>query len=960
MNRYKNIRAFLMYVLVCGLCMTPISMMVAAEIQEDVPSQSASEGAFVSQENNQDESVSREVEQEDAQQMPEQAVTESADQVPVEQQQQAQPSEQLSAQDDEQESAMSSVPTQENQKNGQRAVVQEHKKSKEQDVESAIKKIDKPVAQKSKASQKKDSISIHYEDEDLVNIINFFAAKQGVNIMLPQGGNAIKAKVTFKLENEVSVERAWHELLPMILDVAGYAIEPQEDIYVIVKTSKDIVREPMPVYIGVASKDLPATDQRIRYLYYLSNIKLTESSESEFTTILKELMPEDVLYKTDALANALLIVAKSSDIRSIMHIIEQLDQVTFQEKMEIVPLRHTAARVVADMFNEKILRPASEMNRYRLDARKKSEANYFSPFVKLIAEERTNSLIILGRQQAVDRVLEFIQEYIDVELETGQSILHVYKLQYLDAKEFAPTLQRIVESTRSGGTGQSKGSKGSGGSTERFFDEVVIIADRPTDAEALNYYGGNKLVIAARNDDWHEIKQLIEDLDTPQPQVIIEVLIADLTIEDQRALGNILRNPAKIPLPADIAFQSASYAGTVVQQLGGAQTIQADLLSGNALTSPPPPHSIPSTLLPGNAVLSLSDNDGSTWSLLRIAKSFTHTKILSHPYVIATNNQWAEVIVGETRLLRDEAGGTSGGAAVQKFKPISANLRINIRPRISMYGEREEHNGIVNMQVEVDISEFLPGSASNNARNSRVVHTNANVADGNILALGGLIRSTDSDGLSATPFLSQIPILGWLFKTRTANLGETNLTVFISPTIIEPRLRHGVSEYTQDYISLTKDYVKEGVLFDALRDPVTRWMFKTSSKIVDSIDDFVARDEFKVNVQERKKTKREIQVVQQKKDKHNNTINIAHNEPVKKSRNASVHERKKSGTQTTQVAQRVTEQYMSSAPGARASSQQKEQSPTTGFKQRLQQDENPFKSAGNAKSVGQKAAHLQS
>jgi Flp pilus assembly secretin CpaC len=90
--------------------------------------------------------------------------------------------------------------------------------------------------------------------------------------------------------------------------------------------------------------------------------------------------------------------------------------------------------------------------------------------------------------------------------------------------------------------------------------------------------------------------------------------------------------------------------------------------------------------------------------------------------------------------------------------------------------------------------------------------------------------------------LGRIPIIGWFFKQKKKDVTKTNLTVFISPTIIEPRLRSGVSEYTQDYIDVTKSSSR-GALFDSLRDPITHWFFREEIDTSKSIDTFVEKDE---------------------------------------------------------------------------------------------------------------------
>lgn len=697
-------------------------------------------------------------------------------------------------------------------------------------------------------------IAFQYDNEELVNVVNFIASQKGVNLLFPtKADEKLEGKLTWHLEKKVSVEKAW-QLLHTILDIAGYTLIPRPTCYEIVKISPATInREVVPLFVNIPPDQLPSGDTRIRYIYYLANLKSEAESEAELNGVLKSILPENASYKIDPATNALLLMGNGSDIRSAMMLVTHLDRPGFQERMEMIKLHYTQARMVADLFNNKILH-ANDTNRYRLDTKKPTEASYFSKHLKIIANERTNSLIVLGRTQALERIRNFINHYIDVEPDTGKSILHVYQLQYLDATTFAKVLENIVQSKGSEGLEQSTQDRKGATGPQRYFDEVIISIDSPPAgaddafadssgdndkalAKAAKYHGGNKLIIAARNDDWKRLKELIERLDQPSPQVLIEVLIADLTLDDSRALGTLFRNPAKIPMPGQVNFQSAQLPpGVMPDSFDDPTTIGAidngnstDLLRQFNNSNPrqdtgEPQISIPDLLSAGSTVLSLSDSDGKTWGITQILKLIDHTKILSHPHVISTNNQLAKIENTEIRVLEDQASGSQGGTIVQTRKQVPASLKVSIVPRISVSDTKDN---TVNLQVTISIDEYK--STSDNTRITREVRTIATVNTGDILALGGLIRSNESDSVGETPVLSQVPIIGWLFKRRTKTKARTNLTVFISPTIIQPRLRGGIGTYTQDYLNITKDYAGTEGIFGGLKDPITRWFFNEES-----------------------------------------------------------------------------------------------------------------------------------
>jgi general secretion pathway protein D len=700
-------------------------------------------------------------------------------------------------------------------------------------------------------------IVFRYDNENIITIINQLAALKNVNVVFPPG-DTLNVKVTLHIDQKITLSQAWN-ILNTLLDVADFFIVPQGSMIRIVKKTKEMSREPMPTYIGVHPHDLPDTDQPIRYLYYLANIKISDQPENELNGILKDLLPDNALFKADSVTNGLLLIAKATDIRAVMNIIMELDRIDFQEKVDIISLHHTDANTVADLIMSQLMKSESS-NPYRLDTKKAKEIPYFSGFTKIVPEPRLNKLIVMGRPQAVERLKDFIQKYIDVAPDTGESILHIYHLQYLDSQKLAPVLQQIIQGGKSGGPSQSSAGGQKEGGLERFFDKVIVHTDTPLNqgGDSANtavgqqeptFYGGNNLVIAARNDDWKQIKKLIEELDIPQKQVLIEVLVADLTVEDTRLLGAMSRIPDKVPLPDSMEFQSAMFGQVIPTVLppgppAPLASIESNLLSDayNADQQLANPSSGGTNNLAdfansGTTMLSLNDNNGSTWSIWELLQLFTNSKILSHPHVITRNNKKAYVSVGQTRWLQDKvkdiASNYYGGATTIKFKPIAANLSITITPRISSANT-------VNLQVYVDINEWKDDDT--NTQNIRKLETNANIKSGGIFALGGLIRTTTVNSIQETPILGKIPIIGWFFKRKNNDIVKNNLTVFISPTIIEPRLRAGLNEYTQDYINIAKDYSR-GDLFDSLKDPITRWFFKEEIDTTTVLDAFTSKDD---------------------------------------------------------------------------------------------------------------------
>jgi len=753
-------------------------------------------------------------------------------------------------------------------------------------------------------------ISIRFEDESLVDVIQYIASEKGANIILPIGDKEIKNKVTIQLPEKLTIDGAWN-FLETLIDLAGYIMTPLPDNSYVIKKGVKPSQEPLPIYIGVWDEDLakkvPNTDEYVRCLIYLSNIKLSNETSNEFTTLLNQLLPTDApaaggagfsvegkKFVLDPLSNALIIAERGRVIRSLMHVISSLERTGFRENYEIIQLYNANAETVANLFNNTILKPEQTQRFMPGATRRQSEATYFSRYVHIIPEMRLNALLVFGKDQAIDRIRSFVRTYIDVAPERGESILHVVQLQYLDASEFRPVLQSILSMEGVGETGQSRVATGQA-SVERYFEGPPIVLDdtpqgqeTPTttdsdsegestiDSVPPQYWGGNKLIIVARHNDWVRIEKLIEELDVPRSQVIIEVLVADLTIDDNRLLGGMLRNPLKAPLPGDLQFQSGQLGRVYLDNLDTPKTIaldpqncanNVDILrqeftcsTSDSVTSCPAASteeganaSFANTVAEGTALIGFDDENKKTWGMLEVRQLFADRKVISYPHVIATDNQTAKIVIGDSQLLRDIATSSSGGATNIPYKWVDANLEINITPRISV---NVEGTDLVQLGIHVNVTDFTGISVGD--RVTREVVTSALLGSGDVLPLGGLLRSSSTVSTTRTPFLGQIPIIGYFFKRRTSTAIKTNLTVFLCPTVIQPRFRAGAALYTRDYVKLTKKYIEEGGLFASLQDPVNRWFFNQGLDPEKEMDDFIAQDEFKRDMVGKEVTQQDV------------------------------------------------------------------------------------------------------
>ncbi len=691
---------------------------------------------------------------------------------------------------------------------------------------SALQPANQDSSGRQSYKKKEKKISFNFDNEDLVKIINRYAAKKGINILLPQGALAITSKVTFKYPKKLPLSQAEY-YLNLFLDLAGYTMHPSGNFYVITKTDQNAAREPYPLYIGIHPDDLPQGDQRIRAVFYLSNLKVPENIQNSepLNLILKDMLSNQAQYLFDPRSNGIIITDKANSIASAMKIIVELDTVGTKDVIEIVPLYNSSSKTITELLKSQIIATAQSPQGQK-PTFKTDSGLYFAPNTHVASDDRTNSVIIMGRENAVQRLKEFIQEYLDAAPDSGNSILHIYDLQYLDAEAFARVLQGLIESKGIGmqstrDTGQTK-----------YFDGVKVVAEafKPSSDKTGSGIGGNRLVIAAPNNIWPQIKTLIEELDKPNLETIIEVLVVDLTLDKSKSIAGQTRLPQtyqNFDEHTGMQAQSAQILGQILDNTTTTPptTLDADLLRILIGSSTSMATSASSNDNDGSLIIAFNDprgtgtTDGWVWSVLKILNTQAETNVLSRPFIVALNNTPARVFNKEIRQLSGNQSIGEGGISTIKQKDYEAKLELQVTPRISSADR-------LNLQIQVDIQEFVSPTNINNAtRITRQVKTSANLHTGQILVVGGLRQTRESNGESGVPILKDIPILGRFFSSESKDTIQTDLVIFFKPTIVNAKLHRGLDKFTHDKINDDLNDTEGKTIFDGLKDPITHFFF---------------------------------------------------------------------------------------------------------------------------------------
>ncbi|MBA3954890.1 hypothetical protein H0X48_06230 [Candidatus Dependentiae bacterium] len=684
----------------------------------------------------------------------------------------------------------------------------------------------------------------NFENRQLKDFLKFLENALKITIILPDNldpapNNFVVegTKISFESKFPLTRKQLW-ELAQTFLDMSGFALIPTSEkrtYRVVASTSAtpggpSANREPLPTFIGVDPDYLPNDDSKIRYVYFVENADL-ETIRSVIDTLKSSSSGPTITFPT---LRAIIITDKSSNIKSLTQILQELDKVTMPETLEIIKLRRTDSVKVANLYNELIGKagnaPQQPFNPFYGAARRTPTTQYFTPATRVFAEPRTNSLIVLGTRDNVKRLEEFIVKEIDKEATVPFAPLHIYQLKYIQSDSIADILTKVIQGFNGAPDNQAAAQYGGVRDGNKFFRNSVKITSEPS---------GNRLVINADYEEYLKLSEILEKIDVEQPQVALKVLILNVDLTNDKQLGTQLRSKvdccdgsggADAVLGRNVNFQtSGPVTGPIVQNpiavTGTNQVVNgAQRLLGNLIQ-------LAQGAATGSTLITLGQDMFGVWGIIKALEAFTRVSVIANPFLITNHKYKAEVSVGQTRRV---LGSTvvSGNASGDGQVDIAANLTVSITPQIS-------YDDMITLDIYVSLEQFTSTDVTNGNRLIRRISTEALVADKEVLALGGFIQDQVLENETKVPLLGDIPLIGWLFKQKTKTISRTSLLILISPEIIRPHEPEVARSFTQHKINDAKELLYEMRKPYERRDPLHRFIFRDhQDKEASKIDKF--------------------------------------------------------------------------------------------------------------------------
>jgi len=593
------------------------------------------------------------------------------------------------------------------------------------------------------SGQSQGSITPNYKDADLGQIIEAVSAVTGKNFIVDP---RVRAQVTMLSSTPMSPD-AFYEAFLSILQVHGFVAVPSGDV---VKIVPDANARQLP------ANDLPSrvsstSDEIVTQVVSVKNV-----SAAQLVPILRPLIPQYGHLAAYPTSNMLIISDRAANVSRMVRIIQRIDQ-TGDENIDVIPMQHASASDVVRIVNSLYVTAGAEGGGV--------------PTVKMVADDRTNSVLVSGESSQRLRLKTLIT-HLDTPLEAGGDT-QVRYLRYADAEKISQKLREQIQGiTAAAAPGAAPGGAApaivsGGGGVDR---SITIWAEPQT----------NALVVTAPPKVMRSVMSIVDRLDIRRAQVLVEAILVEMSFDKSMDLGiNWLigdRDSNGNLLPA----------GGFVQPVDG--TGIGQILQG--VLNPESIAGLPSGLTMGVGQIV---EGGFSWAaLIRAIGGQGNTNIIATPSIVTLDNEEAEIKIAQevpfvTGQYTNQGVSTPGGV-VNPFQTIQREEVGNI---LKITPQINEGDSVV-LKISQEASSIAASSQQVSTNdlitNKRTISTNVLVEDGGIIVLGGLISDEVREAKSQVPFLGSIPILGELFKTRSVDKVKTNLMVFIRPRI----LRDGV------------------------------------------------------------------------------------------------------------------------------------------------------------------------
>jgi general secretion pathway protein D len=416
---------------------------------------------------------------------------------------------------------------------------------------------------------------------------------------------------------------------------------------------------------------------------------------------------------------------------------------------------------------------------------------------------KSNQIIIVDTDANIKRLLQLIDVFDNEKLKQKKPEVFVYAVQNGSAKDIAALLQQIFSKSGQSQTPGKASAVVKGASPAQRYGAAPAPGTLPHAQEGIAGAGSesvvsdltriyadeitNSIIIMSTPEDYEIIKQIIGKIDIVPRQVVVEGILAQVTLTDNLSLGmSYLFKANVLKLDTSIGLNTSGLDST-------------------------------KTTAPGFSMVGI-DSSGSVRAMITALAEQSKAKVLASPHVLVADNREAKIQVGQSVPLISSEYYTSASGSQKVYQYRDIGIILKVKPRIN-------DGGLVTIDLSQEISTYTPvsiGAAGETqiALNKMEATSNLVVQDGQTIVIGGLIREDSTKARSGVPFLSRIPLIGWIFGSTGDDKSRVELIILLTPHVVKNQA---------EAAGLTADYVEGMVESSQGRIQKQELMKKTES-----------------------------------------------------------------------------------------------------------------------------------
>lgn len=576
-------------------------------------------------------------------------------------------------------------------------------------------------------------IEMSFNDLPLVTFIDeVFAEQLGMSFVIAPELRETDESVTLRLTEPIPPRQLFH-VARNVLSEYGVALREENGVVTFARREDGTAGVPLVTSGGRTLPDVPDSH---RTIFHFVPMRVTDGRAIE-DVIEDAFLGQDLAVDNKQDQGGMLLVGRRALIEQALAIVEALDQPLLRSRQGMIlePAFIDAELLVVELG--KVLREEG----YAVDIS-----------VVLLPIEHLNKVVVFAADRAT---LAHVEEWAEILDATRQDAIEdawfTYEVRNTQAAALTGTLNLMLgggRDRRRDATGGPPGLPGTaaaqtpgGTRTETGVTSVGgIVVDE----------NRNVLLFRGSGKEWAEILSVIEVLDQPIPSVLIEVIMAEVTLSDIQNSG------------FDFLLKAALDRYGVTGGTRGTLGVKASGLSATF------------------------DRRGETRALMNIFYEDSRVVIRSRPRVLVKSGQTATIEVGnEIPLISQvaDSGTQSDGGTnfLQEVTYRKTGVQLQITPIV-------QASGRVDLEISQSVSEARPTAVTSLDGNPTILNrhfaTSLTLQDGGALLLGGLISGTRSGGDTGVPGIAKVPVLGRLFRSDSYQEDRTELMVMVIPYVV--------------------------------------------------------------------------------------------------------------------------------------------------------------------------------